>query len=74
MSTNLQQLETDLSNLNQAIRSGLTTLVVGGQTTVFAGLKNMQAVASDLERQIADCKGEAARKPRVSSFRMDRGV
>ena len=74
MSSNLRQLEEDLSNLNEAIRSGITTVSVGGQTVVFASLDKLQRVASDLERQIADCKGIAARRPRASSFRLDRGV
>jgi hypothetical protein len=74
MSSNLRQLEEDLASLNEAIRAGIVTVSVGGQTTVFASIDKMQKVASDLERQIADCKGIAARRPRASSFRLDRGV
>lgn len=74
MSSNLRQLEEDLANLNAAIRAGIVTVSVGGQTTVFASLDKMQRVANDLERQIADCKGIVAKRPRASSFRLDRGV
>lgn len=74
MSSNLRQLEEQLESLNEAIRSGIMTISVGGQTTVFQSIDKMQKVASDLERQIADCKGIAARRPRASSIRLDRGV
>jgi hypothetical protein len=74
MSSELRKLEEDLANLNEAIRAGIVTVNVGGQTTVFASLDKMQRVANDLERQIADCKGIAAKRPRASSFRLDRGV
>lgn len=74
MSENLRQLEDDLANLNRMIRAGITTVVVGGQTTVFASADQMRRVAADLEAQIAACKGETPRKPRVSSINMSRGV
>lgn len=74
MTDTLQDLEADLVNLTAAIRAGITTVVCGGQTTVFASIKAMQGVANDLERRIAECKGVASRRPKVSSIRMDRGV
>jgi hypothetical protein len=74
MLDDLQQLEEDYKNLTQAIRMGITTIVAGGQTTVFASIPNMQRVASQLEAQIAECKGETPRKPRVSSINLSRGV
>ena len=74
MSDDLYEMEVDLANLNRAIRSGILSITVGGQTTMFQSIAQMQRVASDLERQIAECKGIASKKPRISSVRMDRGV
>jgi hypothetical protein len=74
MSESISQLEADLSALNSAIRSGLLMVQVGGQLTQYQSLKQMRSVASDLERQIADCKGIASQKPRVSSINTSRGV
>jgi hypothetical protein len=47
---------------------------VGGETVTYAGLPQMRAVLNDLERQIAECEGIAAKKPRWSSVSMTRGV
>lgn len=74
MADTLKQLETDLENLNAAIRSGVLMAMVGGQQIMYQSMQNMQVVASDLERRIAECKGIASQKPRVSSIDMSGGV
>ena len=74
MAESLAQLESDLENLNKAIRAGIMMVQIGGQMTQFQSIKQMQTVASDLDRRIAQCKGIAPQKPRVSSINMGRGV
>ena len=70
----IAQKEADLANLNRMIRAGITTVVVGGQTTVFASIKDMRSVARELEEDLARCKGLAPQRPRVSSINLSRGV
>lgn len=71
---NIQQMEEDLANIRSHIRAGITTVVVGGQTTVFASINNMRSVESELEEKIAKCKGQTPSRPRVSSINLSRGV
>ena len=72
--SNLKELQNDLENLQRAIRSGISSVTVGGQTTTFASMKDMREVAADIRGQIDECLGLDAKKPRVSTFNLTRGV
>ena len=74
MSQNLQQLKQDRDSIQQAIRSGITSVSVGGQTTTFADPREMRSILADIEREIAQCQGTVDSRPRVSSFNLTRGV
>jgi hypothetical protein len=70
----LTQLITDRDNIRRAIRSGVFQCSVDSQATTFANMRDMRSVEHDLDRQISRLAGVAERKPRVTSFLMNRGV
>ena len=70
----LATLKTQRTNLRNAIRSGVASMSVDGQTTTFASMRDMRAVLADVDQQIALLEGAAAKRPRVSSISMTRGV
>ena len=74
MSSELKNLQDDRDALKAAIRSGITSVSVAGQTTTFGSLKDMRSVLADVEREIAAMLNQAADRPRVSSFNLSRGV
>jgi len=74
MPSRLHELRDDLATLEQAMRSGITSVSVGGQTTTFAQPSDMRAIIADIKQEIAECEGAEVSRPRVSSFNLSRGV
>jgi hypothetical protein len=74
MSSNLATLKTQRDSLQAAIRAGVQSVSVDGQSTTFASMRDMRAILADIENQIAELEGSAKRKPRVSSFNLSRGA
>lgn len=74
MACQLTTLKNQRTNLQAAIRSGVQSMSVDGQTTTFTSMRDMRAVLADIESQIAQLEGSDNRKPRVSSITLTRGV
>lgn len=74
MSDSIEDLEEQLVHLRRAIASGILSVQIKGQLTMYQSTANMQRAANDLERRINELRGTPVSRPRFSNINLSRGV
>lgn len=60
----IAQLQADLANLNAAIASGVRSVTLGGQSTIFNTGESLIKARNDVQSRLNACLGAESTKPR----------